>query len=111
MSVNKLFVEGRLVADPELKELSGTTIATFDVAVQEGKNDANFFPVVCFNGWAHALVQNAKKGDPVFIVGHLRQERWKDKESGENRSRVKIVAEQVKELRIRPKREKPAKSR
>lgn len=99
MSINKLVLEGRLVQDPELRTTKGKTFASFDIAVQEGKNSASFFSCTCFDGWAESLAENAKKGDALIVVGRLQQDRWRDPETNENRSRIKVVAEQVKELR------------
>lgn len=43
-----------------------------------------------------------KKGRLVFIEGRLRSERWEDKESGETRSRVIVVASGMQMLDRKP---------
>ncbi|MBM3295366.1 MAG: single-stranded DNA-binding protein [Candidatus Aminicenantes bacterium] len=96
--MNQVLLEGRLAADPIRKTVGETEIAEFSVAVATGKDrEADFFDCTAFNGWAKNLA--AKKGDPVFVIGRLRQERWTDKETGKARSRVRVAVFEVRELR------------
>jgi single-strand DNA-binding protein len=96
--MNRVFLVGRLTADPVIKTAENQDIAEFGIAVNSNGNyRADFFDVVTFGGWAKNL--SAHKGDAVVIEGRLRQERWQDKESGENRSRVRVIASSVKELK------------
>ncbi len=90
---------GRLVADPELKELSigdsTTQLCTFTLAINEFRRkdgetiqNTHFFDFKAWDTGGKALAEKAKKGDEVFFWASPRQEKWQDKESGQNRSKV-----------------------
>jgi single-strand DNA-binding protein len=44
----------------------------------------------------------AKKGQPLYIEGRLRMDTWDDKTSGQKRSRMKVVGENLQLLGGRP---------
>jgi single-strand DNA-binding protein len=78
---------------------SGLEIAEFSVAVntrekhgEDWEDRASFFDVTKFK--PGGLAQYLTKGQQVAISGRLRQERWQNQE-GQNRSKVKIVAQDV----------------
>ena len=71
----------RLTKDPELKYAqSGTAVVNFTGAVdkynakklkEEGKNSANFIPMVAFGKKAEVLAQYLQKGSQVAISGAI----------------------------------------
>lgn len=83
-------ITGRLVADPVAKEVKGTTVKEFSLAVDQSSG-AHFFDVVLWGEEAEGF--SAKKGQWVQIEGSLRQDRWKDKTTGDARSRVRVNAD------------------
>lgn len=99
----------RLVADPELKEIGETCVATFRVVINEYRksktdqgefiNTPHFFECKLWDTGARRLVEKAKKGDQVIINAEPRQENWTDKE-GNNRSKVVF---RVSEFQVIPK--------
>ncbi len=96
-TLNTVTLMGHLVADPAIRFTpSGEKVANFSLGTnykaKDGKEHAEFFDVEVWGGWAENLAKTAKKGALVLIEGRLRQESWKDKETGENRSRVKVRA-------------------
>lgn len=48
---------------------------------------------------AEIASQYLRKGSPVFIEGRLRQETWTDKTSGQKRSKLSVVGENLQLLR------------
>lgn len=96
---NRVIVAGHLGGDPES---NGSGPTRFSLAVNDRWKDTagekqertNWFPVVAWNGVAEAA-QRLHKGSAVLVEGSLRQNEWDDKESGEKRSRVEIVASSI----------------
>lgn len=101
---NTVTVSGNLTRDPEGRALpSGTTVTTLGIAHNQRRKDqsgewtdvAHFFDVTVFGGQGDWLVQNVSKGDPLTVSGTLEQQRWVDKTTQENRSKVSILARDV----------------
>jgi single-strand DNA-binding protein len=97
---NKVLLMGRLTRDPEVKYTSGgTAIAKLSMAVnrnwtnKEGQKqeDTTFVDVDAFGRQAEVIGQYFKKGNPIFIEGNLRLDQWDDKQTGEKRSKLKVV--------------------
>ena len=98
--MNLVIIKGNLTRDPELRYLpNGTAICSFGLAVNRTWKDANgekkeevsFFDVDAWSGRAETVAQWFKKGKPILVTGRLKQETWEDKETGNPRSKVKIV--------------------
>lgn len=104
--INKVTIIGRLTRDPEVKFLpSGTAIMEFSIAsndrIKRGENwedKASFFDCTTFGRQAETLGEYLHKGSQVGIDGKLSQDTWQDKQTGQNRSKVKIIAERVQML-------------
>ena len=103
IGLNKVFLMGNLTRDPELRYTpNGTAVAGFGVAVnrryttKEGdrKEDVDFFEVEVWDKQAENCNEYLAKGRGILIEGRLRQDRWED-ESGNKRSKLKIVASSV----------------
>lgn len=103
-SYNKVIVAGHLTRDPELKyTTAGTAAATIGIAVNESwttkdgqrKEEAHFFDVVCFGKTAENVGKHLTKGRSMLVEGRLKQDRWEDKESGQKRSAVRILADRI----------------
>ncbi|MCR4675674.1 MAG: single-stranded DNA-binding protein [Sphaerochaetaceae bacterium] len=102
--LNTILIEGRLVRDPEFKEIQerGTFVTRFSIATarfyyDKNKNwvqDTSFFQVEVWGQAAIVCDQILKKGRTVRIVGRIKQTRWKDREE-RNRERICIVAEHI----------------
>ena len=91
---------GRLVRDPELKYTAqGTEVCTISMAVDSGwgdKKKTSFFDVTIFGKRAETVNQYLNKGSLALVDGRLEQQRWEDKDSGQKRSKVVIIANDVK---------------
>jgi single-strand DNA-binding protein len=103
IGLNKVFLMGNLTRDPELRYTpNGTAVAGFGVAVnrryttKEGdrKEDVDFFEVEVWDKQAENCNEYLAKGRGILVEGRLRQDRWED-ESGNKRSKLKIVASSV----------------
>lgn len=98
-------VTGRLVRAPERKDTGPTK---FSIACErswkdkagEWQKQTSFFDVVSWSKQGFV----GDKSDPVFVAGRIEQETWEDKQTGQKRSRVVIVAEVARKLEREPSR-------
>jgi len=104
MAINYVCVEGNLTRDPELRfTQTGKAVANdavaFTARVNQGgewvDGDTSFFDFTCFGSLAENVAESLAQGDRVIVAGRLVQDRWEDKDTGKNRSRVKIIASSV----------------
>lgn len=101
--INRVVLVGRLVRDAEQKYTpGGLAICEFSIAVnnrrkqgEEWVDEAHFFDVTLFGRQGEAIQRYMLKGKQVGIDGRLKQDRWQDKETGQNRSKVGIIADNV----------------
>jgi single-strand DNA-binding protein len=106
-ALNKVLLIGNLTRDPEVRYTSkGTAIAKFGLAMNrvwtsetgEKKEEVTFVDVDVFGRTAESVGQYMSKGSPIFIEGRLRLDQWNDKQTGDKRSRLGVVAERVQFL-------------
>jgi single-strand DNA-binding protein len=103
---SKVILIGNLTKDPEVRYLpNGNPVATFGVAVNrkskqggETKEEVSFFDVVVYGKSAEHCGQYLNKGNGILVDGRLQQRRWDDKETGQKRSKIEIVAQNVQFL-------------
>ena len=101
--INSVLIIGRLTRDAELKySTSGTAISRLSIANTQSRKDgeqwveeSHFFDAVMFGRRADALQRYLVKGKQIAIQGVLRQDRWQDKQTGQNRSRVEILVNDI----------------
>ena len=96
---NTVTVVGNVTRDPELRfAQSGMAIAQFGVAWnrrrQDQEDEVSFFDVTCFRQLAENVAESIRKGARVVIYGTLQQRSW-ETDSGERRSKVEILADDV----------------
>ena len=103
MSLNRVFILGRLGADPELRFTpSQMPVCSLRVATSERRkgNDGQWteqtewHTVVVWGKSAENCSQYLAKGRQVFIEGRLQTRKWQDQE-GKDRYRTEIVASSV----------------
>ena len=102
-SFNKVILLGNLTRDPEVRYTpSGTAVASFAIAVnrkykqgEETKDEVSYIDIVVFGKTAENCGQYLNKGDAILVEGRLQQRRWDDKDSGQKRSKVEVVAQVV----------------
>lgn len=95
---NNVQLMGRLTRDPDLDHTGGgTAVVDLGLAVNEysqGEERTNFFDVTVWGNQAENVAQYLSKGSPILLSGRLKQDRWEN-DQGEQRSSVKVVANQV----------------
>jgi single-strand DNA-binding protein len=106
-SFNKVILMGNLTRDPELRYTpKGTAIAKIGLAVNrvwttetgEKKEEVTFIDVDVFGRTAENVGQYMRKGRPIMVEGRLRLDQWDDKQTGQKRSKLGVVAETVQFL-------------
>ena len=107
-SVNKVILIGTLGKDPELKYTpQGTAVAKFSMATNENFKDkqsgewkerTDWHNIVCWARTAEIAAEYLKKGRPVFIEGRLQLDSWDDKQTGQKRSKLKVIGETMQLL-------------
>ena len=106
--VNKVIIVGNMGADPELKHFTnGSSITTIRVATSESWKDKTTGEKVERTEW-HRIVFHAKlaeiaaqylrKGSKVYVEGSIKTQKWKDKDSGQDRYMTEIVAQNLQML-------------
>ena len=108
---NSVVLLGRLSRDPELKYApSGAPVCTFSVATNQHytKSDGQkaqavtFVDVTAWRRLAELCSQFLRKGREVLVSGVLKQDRWIDAKTQQPRSKLKVVAREVKFVGPRP---------
>lgn len=103
-SLNKVFLMGNLTRDPDLKYTqSGTAICNLGLAVNrkytsrtgEEVEEVCFVDIEVFGRQAESCKNYLQRGAPVLIEGRLRLDSWEDRNTGEKRSRLRVVGERV----------------
>ena len=99
---NKVMLMGNLTRDPEVRYTpKGTAVAEIGLAVNriysgennEKREETTFVDVTLWGRTAEVAGEYLKKGRPVFIEGRLQLDSWEDKQSGQKRSKLRVVAE------------------
>lgn len=104
--LNSVDLIGRLTRDAELKySNSGSAITNLSLAVNSTKKqgdqwveEVSFFDLVVFGRRGEALTQYLIKGTQIAIDGSLKQERWKDSKTQDNRSKIIIKVKSIQLL-------------
>src|SRR5213076_1473953 len=110
-SFNKVILLGNLTRDPEVRYTpKGTAVAELGMAVNrvytaengEKREDTTFVDVTLWGRTAEIAGEYLKKGRPVLIEGRLQLDTWDDKQSGQKRSKLKVVGEGLQLIGSRP---------
>ena len=100
--LNKVFLQGRLVADPELRHTpTGVAVASFRLAVdrdykskQEGAQTADFIDIVAWRGTGEFVSRYFTKGRMALVEGRLQLRSYNDRD-GNRRTAAEVVADNV----------------
>lgn len=102
--INQLVISGRLTDDPEMSyTTSGKAVGKFGMAVGrkwksnagEIQEETSFCTVKAFGKMIEFAHKHLRKGHPAIIQGSIREERWQDKTSGGNRSKIVVHADRI----------------
>lgn len=102
---NKVILMGNLTRDPQVRYIpSGTAVADVGLAISRSwfdkqsnsrKEDVTFVDVTLWGRQAEVAGEYLSKGSGVLIEGRLQLDQWEDRESGQKRSRLKVVGENM----------------
>lgn len=96
--LNKTVVQGRLCADPEMRQTqSGISVCSFRVAWSEKYKDTErklFLSCTAWRGMADMICGYFYKGKEIVVEGSLQTEEYTDKE-GTKRSAIKLNVDRV----------------
>ena len=101
MSVNSITLVGRAGRDPEIRYFeSGTMVANLTLAVNRPSRDEepDWFSLEIWGRQAQIAADYVKKGALLGIIGSLKLDHWKDRNSGEDRSRPVIRVDRLELL-------------
>jgi len=106
-SFNKVMLLGNLTRDPEVKYTpKGSAVADIGLAVNrtyttdggEKREETTFVDVTMWGRQAEIAGEYLKKGRPLFVEGRLQLDTWDDKQTGQKRSKLRVVCENFQML-------------
>ena len=104
MPSTSITVTGNITQDPKLKfTANGSALLSFSVAANyswknqsdEWEKKTSYFDVTAWRDLAEDAANVLLKGVGVTVTGRLEQRSWDDEESGQKRSKVEIIADQI----------------
>jgi len=106
-NLNRVFLAGNLTRDPELRYTpSGTPVCELGLAINDKRKNPNgewveettFVDITLWARQAEVAGEYLTKGSNVLIEGRLKFDQWEDKESGQKRSKLRIVGDRMQML-------------
>ncbi len=110
-SFNKVILLGNLTRDPEVRYTpKGSAVCDLGIAVNrvyttdsgEKREEVTYVDVVLWARLAEIAGEYLKKGRPVFVEGRLQMDTWDDKQTGQKRTKLRVVGESMQLLGGRP---------
>ena len=104
---NQVTLVGNVVRDPSVKSVNnGGIVAHLTLGMTrrwstdsgERKEEATFVEVDSFGKVAAVVEKYVKKGDPILVDGRLRFDQWEDKQTGQKRNKLTVVASGIQML-------------
>src|SRR5947209_20115144 len=106
-SFNKVILFGNLTGDPEVRYTpKGSAVCDLGLAVNrqytldsgEKREEVTYVDVVLWARLAEIAGEYLKKGRPVFIEGRLQMDSWDDKQTGQKRTKLRVVGASMQVL-------------
>jgi len=106
-SYNRVTLIGNLTRNPELRKTkSGNPVTELGLALNrvwqnesgQKQEEVTFVDVTLWGRNAENAAQYLQKGRSVLVEGRLQLETWQDKQSGQDRSKLKVVADLIQFL-------------
>ncbi len=103
MNLNKVFILGRLTADPILRSTpGGQQVASFSLATNRNwtdkagqkKEEVEFHSIIVWGRLAEIAGKFLKKGGLALAEGRLQTRSWQDKQ-GQSRKTTEIIADNI----------------
>lgn len=105
MSINRVCISGNLTRDPVLRSTSGgMSVLSMGVAVNDRRKNQqtgqwedypNFVDCTLFGTRGEKLAQYLAKGSKVAVEGKLRYRSWNDQQTGQKRSALEVVVDEL----------------
>lgn len=114
--LNRVFLIGRLTADPELRRTgNGTAVTDLRLATSntwtgkdgEKREEKLYVDITCWDKTAELACQYLRKGSSLHVEGSLKMSTWDDKNTGEKRSKIGVTAERIQFLDPKPRDQAP----
>ncbi len=107
-SYNKVILVGNLTRDPQVRYIpSGTAVADIGLAVNRQwfdkqantrREETTFVDITLWGRTAEVAGEYLSKGRSVLIEGRLQLDQWEDRETGQKRSKLKVIGENMQML-------------
>ncbi len=101
MGINSISLVGRAGRDPEVKYFeSGSIVANFTLAVsrRSRNEEPDWFNLEIWGKQAQVAADYVRKGSLLGITGSFKLDQWKDKNTGENKSKPVIRVDRLELL-------------
>ena len=100
--MNVVILRGNLTRDPEVRQTkNGMPVCNGNIAlnrrVKRGdvwEDEATFVDFAVWGRRGEAFAKYHSKGSSALLHGHLQLDQWEDKNSGEPRSKIKVVVDE-----------------
>ena len=107
-NINRVVLTGNLTRDPELRSLpSGMSVCSLRIACNtrrknnstgEWEDKPNYFDVTVWGAQGENCARFLSKGRPVALDGRLEWREWEERETGNKRQAIEIIADAVQFL-------------
>ena len=107
-NINRVVLTGNLTRDPELRSLpSGMSVCSLRIACNtrrknnstgEWEDKPNYFDVTVWGAQGENCARFLSKGRPVALDGRLEWREWEERETGNKRQAIDIIADAVQFL-------------
>ena len=110
-NLNKVQLIGNVTRDPEIKYTpKGSAVTDLGIAINrfissengEKREETTYVDVTLWGRQAEVAAEYCKKGRSIYIEGRLQLDSWEDKTSGQKRTRLRVVGENMQLLGSRP---------
>lgn len=99
---NHVTVMGNMTRAAELRQVGQTQVCDITVAVNKSvkrgdkwEDEVTFVDCTLWGKTAELAERFGGKGKTILVSGRFKQDKWKDKATGESRSKLKVVADSI----------------
>lgn len=106
-SVNRVILIGNLTRDPDLRTIgSGANVCDLGLALNRSwtdnqgqkQDEVTFVDITLWGKNAENAGKFLSKGRSVYVEGRLQLDTWKDNQTGQDRSKLRVVGERIQFL-------------
>jgi len=111
MGVNSITLVGRAGRDPEVRYFeSGSVVANLTLAVnrRSSGDEPDWFNLEIWGKQAQVAADYVRKGSLIGVIGRVGQQKWTDRNTGEERSKTVVTVERLELLGPRPDPDTPS---